>query len=272
MPELPEVETTRRGIAPHVTGQIIADVIVRNAALRWPAPDGLRRQLTGLTIRSVTRRAKYLLLRTADGVLMIHLGMSGSLRVVPTGLTPQAHDHIDLRLGNGACLRLRDPRRFGSVHWITGDPERHPLLRALGPEPLGPELTAEHLHRRAQGRAAPVKHFLMNNQVVVGVGNIYASESLFRAGVHPFRPAGRISLTRYDAIAQAIKAVLTAAIRHGGTTLRDFVSGEGKPGYFRNELAVYGRAGQPCVTCRTAIKLAKRGQRATYYCPRCQRV
>ena len=271
MPELPEVETTRRGIAPHVTGQAIIKVIVRNRALRWPVPGTLQRQLTGLTVHTVTRRAKYLLLHTANGVLMIHLGMSGSLRIAAADLAPQTHDHIDLCLGNGACLRFRDPRRFGSLHWITGDTAQHPLLNALGPEPLGSELTAEHLHQLAHGRKAPIKHFLMNNRVVVGVGNIYASESLFRAGVYPFRPAGRISLTRYHAIAQAIKAVLTAAIQHGGTTLRDFVSGEGKPGYFRNELAVYDRAGEPCITCRTPIKLAKRGQRATYYCPRCQR-
>ena len=236
MPELPEVETTRRGIAPHVTGQVIVKLVVRNHALRWPVPDTLHRQLTGLTLHTVTRRAKYLLLHTDNGVLMIHLGMSGSL------------------------------------HWITGDPARHPLLHALGPEPLESELTAEHLHRLAHGRTVPIKHFLMNNRVVVGVGNIYASESLFRAGVYPFRPAGRISLSRYNAIAEAIKAVLTAAIEHGGTTLRDFVSGEGKPGYFRNELAVYDRANAPCIACRTPIKLAKRGQRATYYCPRCQRV
>ena len=272
MPELPEVETTRRGIAPHVTGQVIVKLVVRNHALRWPVPDTLHRQLTGLTLHTVTRRAKYLLLHTDNGALMIHLGMSGSLRIVGADDAPQTHDHIDLCLDNGACLRLRDPRRFGSLHWITGDPARHPLLHALGPEPLESELTAEHLHRLAHGRTVPIKHFLMNNRVVVGVGNIYASESLFRAGVYPFRPAGRISLSRYNAIAEAIKAVLTAAIEHGGTTLRDFVSGEGKPGYFRNELAVYDRADAPCIACRTPIKLAKRGQRATYYCPRCQRV
>jgi formamidopyrimidine-DNA glycosylase len=270
MPELPEIETTRRGIEPHLRGRCIVGTVVREPRLRWPVPVTELAALTGASVEAIERRAKYLLLRTAAGTLMLHLGMSGSLRVVPATTPPQSHDHFDLLLDDGRCLRLRDPRRFGSVHWLTDDPFSHPLLANLGPEPLDPAFDGNHLYRLARGRRRAVKDFIMDGRVVVGVGNIYAAEALFAAGIHPHRPAGRIARARYERLAEAVRAVLTGAIAQGGTTLRDFTNAEGEPGYFRISLAVYDRAGEPCHRCGRPLHTARIGQRATVYCPRCQ--
>jgi formamidopyrimidine-DNA glycosylase len=271
MPELPEVETTRRGIAPHVVNHRVTGVVVRQKRLRWPVPPALARDLPGQTLHAVERRAKYLLLRADTGTVILHLGMSGSLRVLPAGTPAEKHDHLDIVLDSGRCLRLTDPRRFGAALWCTGDIAQHPLLRALGPEPLDKDFTGEYLFARARRRKGAVKQFIMDGKVVVGVGNIYASEALFLAGIHPERAAGRISRDRFDRLAAAIKEVLAASIRAGGTTLRDFVGGDGKPGYFSQQLRVYGRAGQPCESCGTPLRQIVTGQRSTWYCPRCQR-
>lgn len=271
MPELPEVETTRRGIAPHIIGNQVTAVRVRDARLRWPVSPALARQLPGQVIVSVERRAKYLLLRTARNCLVLHLGMSGSLRIV-TGATPaEKHDHLDIVFSNRICLRLRDPRRFGAAIWTGADPQRHPLLANLGPEPLEAEFDGDHLFRRAHGRHVAVKQFIMDSHVVVGVGNIYASEALFLAGIHPLRAAGRISRMRYAELAKAIQQVLRKAIESGGTTLRDFYASDGVPGYFKQQLRVYGREGLGCTACGRSIVVTRQGQRATYYCKRCQR-
>jgi len=270
MPELPEVETTRRGIAAHVTGRRVQALEVREARLRWPVAPELAAALVGQRIRGVRRRAKYLLFDTGAGTLIVHLGMSGSLRVLATGTPPGPHDHLDLVLSGGRCLRLRDPRRFGSVLWST-DPSRHRLLADLGPEPLEPGFDGAYLYRRAHGRRQAVKSFVMDARVVVGVGNIYASEALFAAGIHPARAAGRIGIERFGHLAGAITRVLRAAIRSGGTTLRDFVASDGRPGYFRIRLHAYGREGEPCTRCAAPIRRIVIGQRASYFCARCQR-
>ncbi len=270
MPELPEVETSCRGIRPHVVGQQILDVIVRQPKLRYPIPP-LVGPLVGQRIDAVTRRGKYLLLAAGTGHLLIHLGMSGSLRLVPSTEPPGKHDHVDWQLASGLSLRLTDPRRFGVVDWLEGDPFAHKLLATLGPEPLEPEFDTDFLYRQSRGRRVPVKSFIMDSHVVVGVGNIYANEALFMAGIHPLRSASRISLERYQRLTAAIKAVLAAAIQQGGTTLRDFVGGDGKPGYFKQSLHVYGRDGLPCGQCGTLLKEARLAQRATVFCPRCQR-
>lgn len=272
MPELPEVETTRRGIAPHVSGRCVSGVVVRDHRLRWPVPMDLPATLLGQRLRDVSRRAKYLLLRFERGTLLLHLGMSGSLRVLPAGTPPGTHDHLDLEFDGVTCLRLRDPRRFGLALWTAGDPALHPLLCELGPEPWDESFSAEYLSRLAARRAGAVKNFLMDGHVVVGVGNIYASESLHRAGIHPTRPARRVSRARYATLVGVVREVLELAIGFGGTTLRDFTRDDGKPGYFRNELLVYDRAGQPCLRCGTAaIRQKVIGQRASYFCPACQR-
>jgi formamidopyrimidine-DNA glycosylase len=271
MPELPEVETTRRGIEPHVLGKTVRGVVVRDRRLRWPVPEALARELPGLRIDAVTRRAKYLLLRTPRGHVLVHLGMSGSLRVVPASSQPAPHDHVDLVFDDGVALRLRDPRRFGCVLWLTDDPARSKLLCALGPEPLSDAFDGAALYQRARTRAAPIKHVIMDAHVVVGVGNIYASESLHRAGIHPLRSAKRIARARFDALADAVKVVLRAAIEAGGTTLRDFAGSDGEPGYFAQELQVYERAGEPCRRCGATIRSTRSGQRSTYWCPRCQK-
>jgi len=270
MPELPEVETIRHGIEPHLLGRTITDVAVREPRLRWPVPAGLSEALTGQPVEAVARRAKYLLLITPAGTVILHLGMSGSLRVVAADTPPQAHDHVDLCLNDGRALRLRDPRRFGSLHWTREDPGQHQLLRELGPEPLDDALTGDDLYRRSRGRRASVKAFLMDSRIVVGIGNIYASEALFEAGIHPGRAAGRIGPQRYRRLVTAIQTVLGRAIEAGGTTLRDFTRADGRPGFFRQALRVYGRAGQPCA-CGGAIRQRVIAQRATYFCPRCQR-
>lgn len=270
MPELPEVETTRRGITPHLVGRTVTAVTVRQRALRWPVPSALEDELAGQRIDGIRRRAKYLLLDTGAGHAIMHLGMSGSLRLVPTGTPAGRHDHVDLHLDSGSLLRLTDPRRFGCLLWTRADPLRHRLLSGLGPEPLGEALNGNYLYGRARGRRAAVKAFIMDGQVVVGVGNIYASEALHRAGIHPARAAGRISRQRYQDLATAIGVVLEAAISAGGTTLRDFSGGDGRPGYFRPELQVYGRARQSCLRCAAPLVRRVIAQRSTVYCPRCQ--
>ena len=270
MPELPEVETTRRGLLPHVVGRAIARVEVREPRLRWPVAKRLPRALVDARIGSLERRGKYLLFGTEAGTLLVHLGMSGSLRYLPSPLTPEAHDHIDVYLDDSGTLRFNDPRRFGSF-MLTPSPGSHPLLKDLGPEPLGDEFDADYLWQTSRNRRIAIKQHLMNGRVVVGVGNIYASEALFRAGIHPRRVAGRISRARFEPLVQAIRAVLRDAIEEGGTTLRNFVGGDGKPGYFRGALRVYERDGSPCVNCGTPIERRILGRRATYYCPRCQR-
>ena len=271
MPELPEVETTRRGILPHVVGKTIATVVIRQHRLRWPVPVVLAGALTGRHISSVARRAKYLLFHLEHGCLLLHLGMSGSLRVLDAAAAPDKHDHVDIVFADNTCLRLRDPRRFGSIHWTERDPLQHSLLRNLGPEPLERAFCGEYLYKLSRNRTQSVKTFIMDSRIVVGVGNIYASEALFRSGIHPLRKTGKISLTRYEALSRSIKAVLHAALTKGGTTLRDFVGGDGAPGYFKLELDVYDRAGEPCRTCAGNVRQLRQGQRSTYYCPRCQR-
>jgi formamidopyrimidine-DNA glycosylase len=271
MPELPEVETTRRGIRPHILGRTISTVTVRDRRLRWPVPRGLAARLAGQRVQAVERRGKYLLLYLDAGCLILHLGMSGSLHVVPAGTPAAKHDHVDIQFDQDKCLRLRDPRRFGSIHYTHGDPLRHKLLAGLGPEPLGEEFDGDYLYRRARGRRQSIKTFLMDSRVVAGVGNIYANEALFLSGIHPRRAAGRVSLPRFRVLAQNIKQVLGRAIDKGGTTLRDFTGGEGRPGYFSQELNVYDRADEPCKVCATPIRQYRIGQRSSFYCVRCQR-
>jgi formamidopyrimidine-DNA glycosylase len=269
MPELPEVETSCRGIEPHLTGEQILAVVVRDRRLRWPVSKGLEQRLAGEWIVSVTRRAKYLLINTSNGTAILHLGMSGSVRIVKSGTPAAVHDHVDIEMQNGVALRFRDPRRFGSLHW-SADPLAHRLLRDLGPEPLGEHFSGEYLWQTSRGRRVSVKQFIMNAAVVVGVGNIYASEALFAAGIHPKRAAGRIALARYEKLAESIRTVLSKAIAAGGTTLQDFVGGDGEAGYFQQQLNVYGRGGLPCRQCKTAITAIVQGQRASYYCKTCQ--
>ncbi len=275
MPELPEVETTRRGIAPHIVGQEITEVVVRERRLRTPVPDDLADSLVGRRVGELGRRAKYLLipLHALDGserTLLWHLGMSGSLRIARVGDLPKKHDHVDVVVEDGSVLRYHDPRRFGFVDWLQGDLHSDTRLRRLGPEPLSPDFTAERLYSMSRGRRLAVKPFLMDNAVVVGVGNIYATEALYLAGIDPRRSAGRISRERYVRLAEAVREVLAAAITQGGTTLRDFVSGTGEPGYFAQRLNVYGRAGQACRRCGDELRLITLGQRASVYCAHCQ--
>lgn len=280
MPELPEVEVIRRGIAPHLEGRRIADVTIRNPNLRWPVPSNIAETLRGLKIHSVARRAKYLLLNCGEGSVILHLGMSGSLRLlIPTEATPaalaavapQKHDHIDLILDNGAIFRLRDPRRFGAMLWSCGDVLRHELLAQLGPEPLDAAFDGAILYKKTRGRSASIKQVLMNSRVVAGVGNIYASEALYHARIHPLSPADGISLIRYGKLVEAIKRTLNLAIEAGGSSLRDFVNSEGKPGYFQQQYWVYGRTGKPCRQCGTHIMQIRQGQRSSFYCPLCQK-
>jgi formamidopyrimidine-DNA glycosylase len=271
MPELPEVETTRRGIAPHLVGQQIKGCVVRDGRLRWPVDPDLARHVEGATVRGVSRRAKYLLVELDRGNLIIHLGMSGSLRITSDNTPVRTHDHVDFRLANARVLRYHDPRRFGSIHFLRDDPQQHPLLSRLGVEPLEPQFQGGLLHHAARSRKGPVKQLIMDGHVVVGVGNIYASEALFLAGIHPSRPARRISLARYEGLAQAIRTVLSRSIEQGGTTLRDFVNESGEPGYFAHDLSVYGRAGQSCRRCGADVRSRVIAQRNTFFCPACQR-
>ncbi len=270
MPELPEVETTRRGIEPHIVGQRIARLDVRCARLRWPVPAALARELRGQRIERVRRRAKYLLLDSATGSAIVHLGMSGSLRVLDADAPARLHDHVDLVFANGRALRFHDPRRFGCWLW-QAEGTTHELLADLGPEPLSEAFDGELLFRASRGRSAPVKNFLMDQKIVVGVGNIYAAEALFRAGIRPQRPAGKVSRASYIALADAVREILAYAIERGGTTLRDFLQPDGEPGYFEQELFVYGREGEACRVCGTRIRDVTLGNRASCYCPQCQR-
>ncbi len=271
MPELPEVETTVRGIAPGIVQRTVTDVIVRNAKLRWPVPRDLCQLLVGQKAVAVTRRGKYILINAGVGHVLIHLGMSGSLRIVSAATPPGPHDHVDIEFDWQRRLRLRDPRKFGCMLWIAGAVCEFHLLARLGPEPLNAEFDGFYLYRQSRTRSVAVKNFIMNSQIVVGVGNIYASEALFRAGIHPTRAARRISLPRYRKLALCIKQTLHDALVAGGTTLQDFVNESGEPGYFRPQLSVYGRAGQPCRRCGEPIARVIIGQRSTFYCKRCQR-
>jgi formamidopyrimidine-DNA glycosylase len=270
MPELPEVETTRRGIRPVLVGRTVTRLLVRERRLRWPVPRNLAGRLAGRRVVDVRRRAKYLIVELEHGSLVVHLGMSGSLRVLPATTPALAHDHYDLVLDSGRCLRFNDPRRFGCLLWVADDPERHRLLAGLGPEPLGRGFDADYLAARARGRRVAIKQWLMDQRVVVGVGNIYASEALFHAGIDPRTPAGRVPAGALGRLVEAVRTVLGAAIREGGTTLRDYVNPDGTPGYFRQELFVYEREGQPCRRCGKEIRRIVQGQRSTYFCPACQ--
>ncbi|QGU31938.1 bifunctional DNA-formamidopyrimidine glycosylase/DNA-(apurinic or apyrimidinic site) lyase [Thermochromatium tepidum] len=274
MPELPEVETTARGIRPHLEGRRIVRLIVREPRLRRPIPPEMPERLAGQPIHSLRRRGKYLLIELAHGSLLVHLGMSGSLRLVAPESAPRMHDHLDLSLSDGGLLRFHDPRRFGIFLWIPQAPEtalvQHPLLCRLGPEPLGEHFDGEYLYRASRVRRITVKSFIMDAAVVVGVGNIYANESLFLAGIHPACACNQIDPAGYDRLAETIRLVLGAAIEQGGTTLRDFVNESGAPGYFAQSLRVYGRAGEPCRVCGTPIQQQRIGQRSSFYCPRCQ--
>jgi len=270
MPELPEVETTCRGIAPLITGQRVTRVIVRNPNLRWPVSRRLAKELTGQVVSSVRRRAKYLLLNTEAGTAILHLGMSGSLRFITATESPGKHDHVDIVFGQSA-LRLTDPRRFGSLHWTRRPALQHRLISPLGCEPLSDILNGDYLHRHSRRRKVAVKQFIMNSHIVVGIGNIYASEALYMAGIHPGHAAGKVSRKKYQLLAEVIKEVLNDAIEQGGTTLQDFVNGEGKPGYFSQYLNVYGKTGEPCISCRVPIREIRQGQRSTFYCPKCQK-
>jgi formamidopyrimidine-DNA glycosylase len=271
MPELPEVETIRRGIAPLITGRYITRVTVRHRGLRWPVARDFERQLEARAIVHVDRRGKYLLIHCDGGTLIVHLGMSGSLFVVPSGTPPGKHDHFDLALDDGRLLRFNDPRRFGSVHWVEHDPLDHPLLAGLGPEPLAPSFDGDRLYAQTRRRKAAIKQVLMDSHVLAGIGNIYASEALHRAGIHPARSANRLSRVRYRRLAEAIHATLELALAAGGSTLRDYVDATGAPGCFQHQYGVYGRAGEPCRQCGSTIRQLRQGQRSTFYCPRCQR-
>jgi formamidopyrimidine-DNA glycosylase len=271
MPELPEVETTRRGVAPRVVGRRIAAVRVYDRRLRWPVPADLARRLEGRVIERVDRRSKYLLFRVEGATLLVHLGMTGSLRAYVRAPARRPHDHVDVVLHDGTTLRYHDPRRFGAMLWIADAAETHPLLRHLGPEPLEAAFTDEHLWRVTRGRRAAIKLALMDNRLVVGVGNIYANEALFRAGIRPTTAAGRLSRARLARLAGAVRTVLGEAIAKGGSTLRDYVDSDGAPGAFQLTLNVYGREGEPCRACGTPIRQVRQGQRASFYCPACQR-
>ena len=271
MPELPEVETTRRGIEPHAVGRRIVALTVHEPRLRWRVDAGIPARVAGNRILHAKRRAKYLLLETESGTLMLHLGMSGSLRVMPAATPRLTHDHFDLLLDSGNTLRFNDPRRFGSLHYTAGDPNEHPLLASLAPEPFDEQFNTDYLWKVTRRRRVAIKQLLMNSKLVVGVGNIYANEALFRAKVRPRRQARNLSRAEVARLTRAIRTILTMAIRVGGTTLRDYVGADGNPGYFRQKLFVYERAGQPCRVCRTPIRQLTQGQRSTYYCPTCQK-
>ena len=273
MPELPEVEVTRRGVAPHLEGRVVTDVALRHSGLRWPFPADLPQRLRGRRIRAAGRRGKYLLLEFDHGTLIVHLGMSGHLRILPPETPPQKHDHFDLVVGD-QVLRMTDPRRFGAVLWhdsSEGPVVEHVLLRELGVEPLEDAFSAQLLYRMTRNRSASIKQVLLAGDIVVGVGNIYASESLFKSRIHPGTAANRIGLARYERLAQAIRETLAAAIEKGGSTLRDFMAVNGQPGYFQQSYFVYDRAGQPCRVCGVAVRQLKQGQRSTFYCANCQK-
>jgi formamidopyrimidine-DNA glycosylase len=270
MPELPEVETTRLGLLPILLGRRITKVTVRDDRLRWPVPSDFARQVKGCTVVDISRRGKYLLWDCGSGYVLSHLGMSGSLQVISASAAPGKHDHLDFVLDSGRAIRYTDPRRFGAMLWISGRDPVHPLLDALGPEPLSPDFNAAYLADAARGRTVSIKEFVMNSHVVVGVGNIYASESLFLAGIHPKRLAGRVSRARLAKLVDSIKRTLDAAILAGGSSLRDYVQANGELGYFQVNAIVYDREGMPCRSCATPIRTIRQGQRSTYFCPVCQ--
>lgn len=271
MPELPEVETTMRGIGSHIIGQSVAGVIVRTPQLRWAIPRQLDTLLHNQTILAVQRRAKYLLIQFDRGTLILHLGMSGSLRILASDAEPQKHDHLDVKFANGIMMRLRDPRRFGAVLWHEGDPAQHPLLSKLGVEPLEKDFHADYLYRSIRNRNAAIKLVIMDQHMVVGVGNIYANEALFRAGIRPQLSAEKLSRPRCARLVQKIQETLKESIALGGSSLRDFVGSDGNPGYFQQHYWVYGRAGETCRACNTIIRQIRQGQRSTFYCSRCQK-
>lgn len=271
MPELPEVETTLRGILPHIIQQTITRVVVREHRLRWPVEPNIHNILRNQKINAVSRRAKYLLFKTENGTLILHLGMSGHLRVLTENHKAAKHDHIDIVFDNKKILRFTDPRRFGAFLWVDGDASDHALLKHLGVEPLTKNFSGKYLQERAQNRKVPIKTFIMDNKIVTGVGNIYAAEALFEAGINPMKPAFLLSLIQWNNLAKSIKKILRNAIKRGGTTLKDFLNSDGKPGYFSNQLKVYGRAKLPCVKCEGLLKLIKQGQRSTVYCMKCQK-
>ena len=270
MPELPEVETTRRGLAPLIVGKNIEKILIHEPRLRWPVDPTLADRMQHQLIVNITRRGKYLLILTTAGTLVLHLGMSGSLRYLANPSTPLKHDHVDILFKSGELLRFNDPRRFGSLHY-SDQPEEHWLLRNMGPEPLGPNFTGKYLWNISRNRRVGIKQLLMNSRIVAGIGNIYANESLFKAGIHPIRSAKTISLTRLTRLVEEAQQVLNAAIQKGGTTLQDFVGSDGRPGYFQLSLSVYGKEGQPCPRCAEYIKVHSINQRSTYYCSNCQR-
>lgn len=273
MPELPEVEVTRRGVAPYLEGKTVSAVVMRHTGLRWPFPPDLELELAGKRIIKTGRRGKYLLIHFAHGTLIVHLGMSGHLRILPPGIVPQKHDHFDLVAG-GKVMRMTDPRRFGAVLWhpaSEGPVAEHLLLRGLGLEPLEEVFSARELHRQTRTRSAPIKQVLLAGDIVVGVGNIYASESLFRAGINPKTPARKISLARYEKLVVAIREILAAAIEQGGSSLKDFIAVNGQSGYFQQSYFVYNRTGMACRVCTAPIRQIKQGQRSTFYCVNCQR-
>ncbi|MBV7298726.1 bifunctional DNA-formamidopyrimidine glycosylase/DNA-(apurinic or apyrimidinic site) lyase [Enterovibrio paralichthyis] len=269
MPELPEVEVSRLGIQPHALGQVVTRIDVRQPSLRWPVPENIH-DMEGQEIRAVKRRAKYLILETDAGEALIHLGMSGSLRVLDGDVPPAKHDHVDLHLSNGKMIRYNDPRRFGAWLWQPKGGE-HAVLGKLGPEPLTDDFTGEYLFDKSRGKRTAIKQFIMDNAVVVGVGNIYANESLFICNIHPKRPAGQLTLNDANLLVDEIKQVLATAIKQGGTTLKDFTQTDGKPGYFAQELLVYGKQGKPCPVCGEILQSVKIGQRNTVFCPECQK-
>jgi formamidopyrimidine-DNA glycosylase len=271
MPELPEVETSRRGIEPHLLNRTIKNVTIRQHKLRWPIPKNLPALAEGQKVRAVNRRAKYIVLKLDNGSIIIHLGMSGSLRICTNKTPAEKHDHIDICVTGNKILRLRDPRKFGCVLWTADNINEHKLIVNLGPEPLDDIFTAEYLHKKASKRTCSIKSFIMNSHMVVGVGNIYASESLFKAGINPKRKAGSVSLVRFKKLVDAIKVTLRDSIEQGGTTLKDFTGGDGQPGYFAQKLLVYGRAGERCTVCSKPIKKITQQARSTFYCSQCQR-
>ena len=271
MPELPEVESTRRDLARAILGRTVAAVVVRDRRLRWPVPASLPCRLAGRTIRDIRRRAKYLLLEVGNGTVLVHLGMSGSLRLLDARTTPRPHDHIDVILDDDRCLRYHDPRRFGCWLWIDADPAHHRLLAHLGPEPLGPRFDGAWLHGRLRGRSAPIKNLLMDSRIVAGLGNIYANEALFVAGIDPRRSGGRVARRRIDRLVGAIRQVLSLAVEAGGTTLRDYAHTDGAMGGFASRLNAYGREGEPCPRCAAPIARTILGQRGTWFCRGCQR-
>ncbi len=271
MPELPEVETSRRGIEPYLLNKTINKVTIRQHKLRWPIPKNLPSLAEGKKIRAICRRAKYIYLKLDNGSIIIHLGMSGSLRICTNKTPVEKHDHIDISVTGNKILRLRDPRKFGCVLWTADDINEHKLIRSLGPEPLDDIFTAGYMHKKARKRTCSIKSFIMNSHMVVGVGNIYASESLFKAGINPKRKAGSVSLARFEKLVDAIKVTLRESIEQGGTTLKDFTGGDGQPGYFAQKLLVYGRAGEECTLCGEPVKQFVQQARSTYYCTQCQK-